>query len=472
MRIILLFDAHFGVVAAVGAGQKSQKVEAATEETSFYVDVRDSLWGIGNIDNVKIHLWGEGPGDVYIHDAESGLSKATINGVTYVSFSIASHPGVSGVDIYCWDRSSAGNISAWTLFSDFSEGQNLITVGSSGKWDTNQPVTLGTIEVGVMHSITKYGICDGNKAAKWVLDIDSVEDGNTYPVPGRENLDNYHFGGWFIDEDCMVAYVTTEITTDTNLYAKYTTFSKDSYIYYVTGSESATPNSIHTWGGDVEYKNSGTNITGITGVQEVHGVLQFRGTAQLIYKIPVSSESGDTSFKFYFGDWADESPEKTLVGGSAYYWASEDGYDEAAAGDALDFLIEAEAIRNAVRESGGAPADYSVCGISKEDAGTLCTAYNGLSEKARGYVDTTNTHTYNPDAKLDINPEHQTEVTYYRVMEQLADIAKVSLVGHSASRLVPASGTESFNSTVIIVIASTIALITVAGCFLLKRKEK
>lgn len=464
--ITLGLSLALGVVAAVGAGQKAEKAEATIGEIGLYVDldwsdIQQVKAAIGTAQYADLSSVSSAYGDYYI----SVASGFTLNSISFYFRQYDNnywHPYISE----SYDDQNN------TIAGTFVPGHDYQITGITWKHETsyaNKWFTYTLNDLTSSHVITKYEVLDG------VLNETPIaseyNDGSVNYVPARRNKSGYHFGGWFSNEACTTPYVEQKITVDTSLYAKYTTLSKDSYIYYVTDSESATSNMIHTWGGDIEYANRDVSITGISGVAEVHGVLQFRGSVGLIYKIPFSSESEDTAFKFHYNNWASESPEKALAAGSAYYWSAEDGYDAAAAGDALDFLLAAEVIRNAVRKANGAPADYSVCGISAEDAAELCSDYNKLSEKARGYVDTTNVHTYNPEAKLDVDPEHQTEVTYLRVMQELAAKAGVSLAGHSASRLVPTSSTASNNMIIIVIIASALVLITVAGCFLIKRKH-
>ena len=384
-------------------------------------------------------------------------------------------PGSWTTKLNCNNIATGGDcggifVSAKSHFG--SDDDNNIYCSTAGDYTITINAAKSTLSFAVAEAVeyqtvTKYAVLDGVKQGSTYGDPEEVVKGTTYAVPGRASWSGYHFVGWYTNEACTSAYVAAALNDDLTLYAKFTTLSKDSYIYYVTNSESATPNMIHTWGGDTEYAANNVSIVSITGVAEVHGVISFQGTSQLIYKIPVSSESGDTSFKFHYNNWASESSEMTLAAGSAYKWGPEVGYDEAAAGDALDFLIAAEAIRNAVTASGKIKA-YSVCGISAGDAEDLCDDYNDLSAKARGYVDDSNTFTYNPE-----NTSEEIAISYYDVMEQLAKIAGgVALNGHSAPKSLISLAVESNTSMIIIVVISATALIAVGGFFLLRKKRE
>lgn len=454
-----------GVGAALSVN-KVGEAKAATSETTFYVDVRDSLWGYSNIGDVKARVWGDTPGDVY-----PSCSIIEVGGVNYATFSIASYPGAVGVKIYCWNESKPAHISEWKEFStDFSEGQNLIIVGNNGEgWESenNQPVTLDTLIVSTMYTVTKHGVCDGDTAHAWVIDSsDKVEEGNSYAYPARINLEGYHFGGWYKDLACTEAYTAQTVNADLDIYAKYTTLSKDSYIYYVSGSKDDTPNMIHTWGGDVEYVDRDIYIAGIAS--DVHGVMNFQGVEQKIYKIPVSSESEDTNFKFHYNNWADESGELSLVAGNAYVW-SNDPYNEEAAGDALDFILALEEKRNAVTASGDIK-DYSVCGISTADATNLCEAYNALSDDAReDFVDVSDVWTYDRQ-----DSSKEAHVLIYDIMDELASKAGIVLKGHASARFVSVFGSEASNNSFAII--AIIALVSVSAIAILvvykKRKHE
>lgn len=450
-----------GVVAAVGAGQKAEKVEAA-RATELYIDASGSHWVTGwstSLSEIKVKVWIDGTGN----DQYPTMSTVSLGGKSYRKFTLPSS-NYDGGYVYAYNEDSAQNKSS--NFSIPSDGKNLIVV-TGGTNNTGPSVSWSTLDVGTTYTVTKYGVYDGVLDDEHPIGSDTVGSGDTYAVPSRENKTGYHFVGWYTTSACTVAYTAKAITENTSVYAKYTSLSKDSYIYYITDSSEATPNMIHTWGGDMEYANKDVTITGITGAAEVHGVTRFRNTDYLIYKIPFSSESGDTSFKFHYNNWQTQSSEKTLVAGNAYQW--EDGgiaTNEVAGGDALDFILALEAKRNAVTASGSIKA-YSVCGISAEDSATLCTTYNELSATARGYVDTSYTYTYKRD-----DSSKNDNVSFYDIMEQLAKQAGVvALTGHSASRLVPMSSTGSNNAGVIIAIVASFALITVVGCILIKRKH-
>ncbi len=472
---LFLGIAGVGILGLVGAGVgmmnrvNAVETKAATSETMIYIDARlthwVTSWGATNAD-INIKTWGSG--DQYHYDASTGKGTATIGGVEYITFDRSNYSTQTAGLIYAYNTSSAQNQSSNFSFSEASEGQNLLTL--SGGTDSVGPTLVwGTLDVGTTYTVTKYAVINGVLDDSVNIGEDVVEEGDTYAIPSRINRDGYHFAGWFRNEECTTPYVAGEIDADLTLYAKYVTLSKDSYIYYITDRSTATTNMIHTWGGDNEYGDRDVLITGITGVQEVHGVTRFRNTNYLIYKIPFSSESGDTSFKFHENNWDDESSEKTLVAGNAYQWGTgEIATDEVAGGDALDFILEFEGIRNAVAAGAGIKA-YSICGISAANASSLCTKYNGLSGTARGYVDASYTYTYKKDdASVNDN------VTFYDMMEELAKKAGgVALNGHAASWSgVSAISSETNNGVIIALVAAAVATVTVGGAIMIRRRKE
>ena len=233
----------------------------------------------------------------------------------------------------------------------------------------------------------------------------------------------------------------------------------NSFIYYVTEGDQATTDKIYAWGDEEQFGEwPGTSITSITGVEEVTGggVLHFQGSeiAKLIYKIPVKVggyPDGDTHFKTNNGEW--QSSEFTLEVNSTYWRNGSEG-SESAAG-AIDFLVEAEDIRNHA-------ADYSVCNISDSDATILVNAYNALTADVRAFVDSSSVYTHKRDGS-----DGNELVSYRIVMEQLAKIANKPLV--SSSNLLP---NNKVNNDALIIVVIALSLISVTAIFLVFKKRK
>lgn len=231
-----------------------------------------------------------------------------------------------------------------------------------------------------------------------------------------------------------------------------------SYIYYVLENNVPTNDYIYAWGGSEQFGAwPGTKITEIEDVEEVsgNGVLHFEGseTPKLIYCIPITTgyPVGDSHFKFNNNnDWESEAREIHLE--SAYWYTGEGSAD---AGDAIDFLVTAESYRNSAE-------DFSVCNIDAESASFLVSFYNSLEEGVRNFIDSSSVYTYKRDGS-----EGNELVSYRVVVEQLAELANIPLVGLD----------RYFNSaiesnTMVVVIISIAAASALAFTLLLVFKKK
>ena len=458
-----------GLAVGLQTNKEVEEVAAATEETTFYIDANSSIWGSGHYSDSHVYMWGAGKAYLWAggaDDGKGGLTSVTVNSKEYWSFSMADRSYTSFI-VYCWDMSSSGNQTVDLSFADFQPGQNLITIDPNDKWNVKNTVTFGTLDVGSTVTVTKYGVFDGVKASESIGE-DSVASGDSYAVPARINKTGYHFGGWYTDEACSISYSATTISADMNLYAKYTTLVADSYIYYVTGSETATTNYIYSFGGDYQFGGwKETKVVDVADVAEVHGVLSFNGTSQLIYKIPYSTTAGDTHI--IINSDSAQSADMPLSAGCAYWFsAGQDGTD-AAMGDALDLLLAAEAKRNAVTASGNILA-YSICGISVADCASLYNTYYGLSGAAKGYVDATTTYTYSGAYDGETVPT-QTGVSYADIMTELR--ARALEGGQTVSGALKI-GSSNGDTTMMAVLASIAAIGVVAfgGLIYFSRKNK
>lgn len=236
----------------------------------------------------------------------------------------------------------------------------------------------------------------------------------------------------------------------------------DTYIYYVTNSGEATSDYIYSWGGSNQFGAfPGTKITEITEVKEVTGgVLHFQGGSdkKLIYKIPLQTgyPTGDNMFMFNNGTSEYKSDERSIMATATYWWT---GPANMEATSGLEFLIEAERVRNAAK-------DYSVCNISSTDAKKIVDAYNSLSESIRTiYIDSSSTFTW-----TSIEMKDNTLVSYKAIVERLALVSGVSVAGSS---LINLGNHPNFNITVpsilaVIVVAGTI---TTATLIILKKRK-
>lgn len=322
---------------------------------------------------------------------------------------------------------------------------------------------------GTVYHVKHYAVLDGVKQNDPIRD-DEVLEGASYAIPSNPHIAGYHFDKWYTDEGCTAQYSAQSIAGDLNLYAKFTSLENDSYVYYVTGSTVATSNFVSSFGGDGQYQTgAGVSIASIA--TEIHGVVNFQGTEQLIYKIPYSTTANDTHLILTNGSWGvgNQTANLLLVPHSAYWWSNDNDYHNDEAGEALDFIVELESIRRAVI-AGASTKAQSVCGISQSDAASLCAKYNGLSETARTtYVDSSNVWTYK-DAG---SSEADANISIYNVMEQLASQAGgVVLNGHAARALPIFSHGSEGEEGMLVALVCTASIAALAAGFIALRKRK
>ncbi len=254
------------------------------------------------------------------------------------------------------------------------------------------------------------------------------------------------------------------IIADATITIKKHSTLTDTYIYYVTNSGEATNDYIYSWGGSMQFGAfPGTKITEITEAKEVTGgVLHFQGGSdkKLIYKIPLQAgyPTGDNMFMFNNGTSEYKSDERSIMATATYWWT---GPANMEATKGLEFLIEAEAIRNAAEK-------HSVCNISREDAKTIVNRYNnniGSDVRAR-YVDSSSTYTW-----VSVDMTDSTLVNYRDIIIRLASIAGSAYV--AGSSLINLGNHPNFDATVpsILAVIVVTGTITTATLIILKKRK-
>ncbi len=454
-----------GVGVGAGLASKQQVKEAKADgTTTLYCKMQYSWWTADNA-AIGVYYWqGES------NNSWPGTRGTAVTGAPNTwSFEVPSNS-----DGLIFTRvNSSGAVSDWGAKTKNltipTDGKNLYTITSSsaawgdpgvdGEWSTFVPPA-------VTYTVTKHAVVNGVLEGE-AIGSDTVEENAVYDVPDRINKSGYHFAGWYTTQACDVAFEGATVTGNFDIYAKYVDIAADSYIYYVTGSESVTGDYIYTYGGDEQFGSwPGTAITAVVDVADVHGVLAFQGTQQKVYKIPFMS-TADTNVILNNGKDGDEkvqTPNMTLTAGAAY-WFSDVSDANVKAGKALDLLLKVEAARNAVVASEGILA-YSVCGIAPAQAAELYNEYYALEDKDV-YVDSTTTWTYN-GAYSDPAPE-ETQISYYDVMQQLKAIAVKG--GQEVSGAKVNTTVNSNNSMIIIVLVSSMSLIAISALFIIRRRR-
>ena len=209
----------------------------------------------------------------------------------------------------------------------------------------------------------------------------------------------------------------------------------------------------------------GTKLSEILLAEDITGDLKFQGVANKIYSLCLHegypyADHFVISYVNEHGHVGNQTADLLLKNGSAYWWSDDDDYHNDDAGKALWFLEMAESYRTDA-------TNESVCNISKANAAIIVDAYNNLSADIRSiYVDGTTVLTHKRDGS-----EGKEYVEYRYVMEELAKIAEVELVG--ASRPINTSG--SVTITAIVGIIAIIAITSITAVFVvvtLKKKHE
>lgn len=456
---IALATTGFGGAIAVGAVSATQnnKVEMAEAATSsVYLAGSFNGW---NASSADWKLEKNGSYWTVTKSLSAGDTfKFVVNGGTWVGWG----NGISYPNGKFAQAASDGNIECKTSGSYILKAID----GIDSYGDKSYGLVIEDNAV-TTYTVTKYavldGVVDGNS-----IGSDVVPETDTYAVPSAIHRAGYHFGGWYTNTGCTTSYTARKLTGNISLYAKYTSLVDDSYIYYVTGSESTTGDYIYTFNGDEQFGGwPGKAITSVTGALEVHGVVCFQGTSQYIYKIPYSTSANDTGLIIH-NNSGTQTVNMSLVSHSAYWFITDESlvdYHNDDAGTALDLIFAVEAKRNAVTASGNIAA-YSICGISASDAASLYNTYYGLSSSIKtNYIDNSTTYTYDGTDKT-----KQTNVSFADIMAELKTIAlkgSQTVLGTSRNVL-----RNNNNSTVIIIaIACVSGLSTVGAFFLLKKKK-
>lgn len=237
-------------------------------------------------------------------------------------------------------------------------------------------------------------------------------------------------------------------------------------IYYVSASEDPTTDKIYAWTGDggavKEFGNfPGKSIASVG--TDVTGVVNFQGSFKKIYKISTHS----VNFLFANSGGSTQSSDREVVDGAAYWWTGGANTD---AGAALDLIVAEEDARNAV-SAHGTIKNYSICGIDPDTASSLVSRYNSLTSDVASYVNSSTTKTYKG-----ITSEEE-QVNFTAIFAQLAKIASGNSKGmiRSFAPFNLIGDDENNLSTIIIIAASSVALLSVTALSILvikKRKNK
>ena len=492
-----------GVLALI-KGPKMEQAKAEGEDWMFRIQINmkeATQWdGDGEISNLRFHYWGKDNGEDYNetvglplmngngkygqeptdNEAVYGTNVVlpatkTVTGGCFIldqvtkkncysfdledcEFSAVNDTWIldyiysKWTDPEKWNAVLTGNASRPQLKADDADGVFFTANTAQKRWELKDYVYDRESAQKYFHFII------GNYYASSIVAIDSYEalaQGSDYSARWISLNESGTYDFYLYDAPSGVGQMVIQKHGVTST----------SYVYYITGETAPTVNYVFARGGVQQFgawpgqpvATVGTEVTGSR-------VLQFNGEDVLIYRIPIKAGfDGDTRLIInYQGEPKAQSSEKSIVIGAAFKWGDASmNYDM---GAALDFLTAAEAARNAVIAHDDIK-DYSVCGISKAKATELVNDYNGLTEDRRAYVDASSVLTYKR------NGDDGNEMVSYRVvMEQLAKISGVALVGTNQAF---SFGFQN-NETVLVAIISVITVTSIAGvvALVIIRKRK
>lgn len=444
----------FGVAAGLSMKKEAKSVAAEGEKwmvtICFDNTVPETSEEWGYIENQKVNFWGT---NVTYAESVQVLHQSGRDNFYTVNVVFTSSQTVSGMQINFTEDGVKKESQDITIALDSTCNGLVYTYAfpetvswDDGKWSYRTVSTAQTpsAEFG---STQKSFIADPETASYYIKDVELTNSMYVSLCPYSYPAHNWddtsaafrtsaayfaaYFQAWYGPHWVEVKidgtydfFLTNEYVDGGTLDVKKHEGPTSASIYYVTNSASATGDYIYSWGGSEQFGAfPGTPITSVVGVQELtgNGVIHFQGgeTAKLIYEIPVEIgyPTGDTMFMFNNGTAEYKSDERALVDEAAYWWT---GPANNEAGDAIEFLVYAEARRNAVE-------DYSVCNISEANATAIINLYNSFDpEVAATYIDCTTVNTW-----ADASKESETLVSYKSVVEQLGRMYNIPVNGSS-----------------------------------------
>lgn len=451
-----------GVAAGLGArGLEAKEVEADKGDLTV-VELKGSFNGWG--DGISFVKDGNNDWNLTYSLEKDVQFKIHINGVEEGEKWVGYNWSISASNI---DYDYIGNDGE--NFKAKSSQSFVFKVKSTFYTNFGDDVTIKK-NLNVTYNVNKYAVVNGvAEAEPFATDVEP--ENTVYGVPSRANRKGYHFGGWYTTSACNVEFTGATLTGNLDIYAKYTTLVNDRYVYYVTGTESATPNHIYSYGGDSQFGEwPGTAITSVSGTTDVHGVLAFEGVTQKIYKIPYSSTAGDSHIVInYQGGAKPQTGNLPLAHMSAYWFDEADQVKYSAdAGTAIEFLLKVENTRNAVSAAGNI-LDYSICGIAAGTAKSLYEEYDEFSASVKTYINSTKTNTYL--GKYDgINVPEEGLVSYSAIMNELG--VRGGVIAAGVQFFANHTNTNNSNTALIIVIVSTMSLVAVGIFFAIRRRKE
>lgn len=277
-------------------------------------------------------------------------------------------------------------------------------------------------------------------------------------TPTRIAKKNYVFGGWYTDAACTSAYTATILSADTTLYAKYTTASGTTNVYF--GASGWTDIFVYTFGTSETLGSfPGTQTEATAAIANVN----YNGKG--LYKIAIpTGEGGDTKVIFsncIGGVKQTQTADLVLTEGA--YYTSEDAADSTGS---TSLGSGASLVCQTVSTISGT-TNVSVCEVTKANATTLYESYQGLDSTAKAAVDVATLYTWKDANRV---TEEKLNVSFASVFAQLGTISSASGAGGAA--MIIGDNNSAWAPAWIALISLSVAALASAGLLISRRKHE
>ena len=479
----------FGLIASLLHSNEVKEAKAVTDDKMFSViiDLADAV-GYTDFHYPEVHFYDSTGNTIDKYEPLHLLTGTFYTANCTFDSSVQTIDNVQFLFKQTNNEDKWSNSLALTPTANYAYHFKFLNTWTGANWDV-QASGNGELRLQYYGSgendITDWFTADvATKSYKCTVDI--VEEGFD-----QTDLCQIFFGAWnyaVVRQDCIDKYLSNYSVNSFrfnepgkydiichNTYEDGGVFSvlkyvvEDTYVYLVDVSSQT---GVYTFGvGGIEQFGAfddETRLGDIPGAQDVTGDLKFQNENVSIWYLPlkIGYPNADHIILINYNEYnvvGNQTANMLLVPGSAYWFSDNPDYHNDDAGLALDFLLEAEAIRTAVTASGSIQAE-SVCGISKANAISLCEKYLALDATIRSiYVDCTYINTYKKDGTAGTE-----NVSYADVMVQLAIIGEVNL--NSSTSMNPLNA--SMNTAYIVIIAVALSVSLIGFVFILKRKQR
>lgn len=180
-----------------------EKVEANNTSCTIY-------YACSTNDTVKLNVCQSYSENLWVTVTMTKLSK-TFNGTpVYTATATEKYGGFDCLQ-FLFFNGSGQQTSYIDIFTSWNTKDVFHNKIWDGSWKTYNPDVI----------VTKYAVCNGSKIND-SIGTDSVAYNTTYNVPSNASRYGFTFGGWFTDVTCNTSYTARKLTSNIDIYAKFT----------------------------------------------------------------------------------------------------------------------------------------------------------------------------------------------------------------------------------------------------------